>query len=153
MCRSMVDIQPAAAEIRRGEKRKIEEDRRKKPQGKNIMACPITQGSHNYLVKFKCSKLPPYLHCGVTGSLLCYVFPKLNRDIRHQPQESTTRMILFYFCTICGVQNADYATTFKILFDDKICEVYSTTASSVSASDIVTSTVTGSYCSPLYSAV
>jgi len=38
----MVDIQPAAAEIRRGEKRKIEEDRRKKPQGKNIMACPIT---------------------------------------------------------------------------------------------------------------
>jgi len=29
----MVDIQPAAAEIRRGKK---EEDRRKKPQGKNI---------------------------------------------------------------------------------------------------------------------
>jgi len=40
----MVDIQPAAAEIRRGkekEDRQIE-DRRKKPQGKNIMACPIT---------------------------------------------------------------------------------------------------------------
>jgi len=37
----MVDIQPAAAEVRRG-KKKIEEDRRKKPQGKNIMACPIT---------------------------------------------------------------------------------------------------------------
>jgi len=37
----MVDIQPAAAEIRRG-KRKKEEDRRKKPQGKNIMACPVT---------------------------------------------------------------------------------------------------------------
>jgi len=35
----MVDIQPSAAEIRRGKK---EEDRRKKPQGKNIMACPIT---------------------------------------------------------------------------------------------------------------
>jgi len=36
----MVDIQPAAAEIRRGKKRKkkkIEEDR-KKLQGKNIMA-------------------------------------------------------------------------------------------------------------------
>jgi len=38
MCRSMVDIQSVAAEIRRGKKkRKIEEDR-KKLQGKNIMA-------------------------------------------------------------------------------------------------------------------
>jgi len=35
MCRSMVDIQSVAAEIRRGKK---EEDRRKKLQGKNIMA-------------------------------------------------------------------------------------------------------------------
>jgi len=34
----MVDIQSAAAEIRRGKK---EEEDRKKPQGKNIMACPI----------------------------------------------------------------------------------------------------------------
>jgi len=35
----MVDIQPAAAEIRRGKKRKIEEEEdRKKLQGKNIMA-------------------------------------------------------------------------------------------------------------------
>jgi len=33
----MVDIQSAAAEIRRGKKKK----ERKKPQGKNIMACPI----------------------------------------------------------------------------------------------------------------
>jgi len=39
MCQSMVDIQPAAAEIRRGKKRKIEG---KKLQGKNIMAPPIT---------------------------------------------------------------------------------------------------------------
>jgi len=31
------DIQSATAEIRRGKK----EDRKKKPQGKNIMACPI----------------------------------------------------------------------------------------------------------------
>ena len=42
MCRSMVDIQSAAADIRRGKK----EDR-KKPQGKNIMACPNTYGGHN----------------------------------------------------------------------------------------------------------
>jgi len=35
----MVDIQSVAAEIRRGKK---EDRRRKKSQGKNIMACPIT---------------------------------------------------------------------------------------------------------------
>jgi len=39
MCGSMVDIQSAAAEIRGGKKK---DRRRKKPQGKNIMACPIT---------------------------------------------------------------------------------------------------------------
>jgi len=39
MCESMVDIERAAAEIRRGIKK--EEDR-KKLQGKNIMVCPIT---------------------------------------------------------------------------------------------------------------
>jgi len=37
MCGSMVDIRSAAAEIRRGKKK----DERKKPQSKNIMACPI----------------------------------------------------------------------------------------------------------------
>jgi len=42
----MVDIQSATAEIRRG-KKKTEE---KKPQDKNIMACPIRQGGHNYVV-------------------------------------------------------------------------------------------------------
>jgi len=34
----MVDIQSVAAEIRRGTKKEEEEDRRKKLQGKNIMA-------------------------------------------------------------------------------------------------------------------
>ena len=38
MCRSMVDIQSPTAEIRRGKKKKIEEEDRKKLQGKNIMA-------------------------------------------------------------------------------------------------------------------
>jgi len=38
----MVDIQSVAAEIRRGKK-----DRRKKPQGKNIMSASATQGGHN----------------------------------------------------------------------------------------------------------
>jgi len=43
MCGSMTDIRPAAAEIRRG--KKIE---RKKPQGKDTMACPIPypEGGH-----------------------------------------------------------------------------------------------------------
>jgi len=35
----MVDIQSATAEIRRGKKE--EERQKKKPEGKNIMACPI----------------------------------------------------------------------------------------------------------------
>jgi len=38
----MVDIQSPTAEIRRGNKRKKKKEERKKPQGKNIMACPIT---------------------------------------------------------------------------------------------------------------
>jgi len=45
MCRSMVDIQSATAKIMRGIK-KIE-DRRKKPQGKNIMSASAMQGGHN----------------------------------------------------------------------------------------------------------
>jgi len=41
----MVDIHSAAAESRRGKKTKKErrnKEDRKKPQGKHIMACPIT---------------------------------------------------------------------------------------------------------------
>jgi len=37
----MVDIQSVAAEIRPGKKTKMDR-RKKKPQGTNIMACPIT---------------------------------------------------------------------------------------------------------------
>jgi len=46
MCRSMVDIQSAAAEI--SEEKKIE-DRRKKPQGKNIMACLLHRAATKIL--------------------------------------------------------------------------------------------------------
>ena len=42
MCGSMVDIQSAAAEIRRG----IKKEDRKKSQGKNIMSASATQGGH-----------------------------------------------------------------------------------------------------------
>jgi len=38
---SMADIQSPTAEIRRGKKEK-ERRRKKKPQGQNIMACPLT---------------------------------------------------------------------------------------------------------------
>jgi len=44
----MVDIRSAAAEIRRGKKIERKKER-KKPQGKNIMACRIPQGGHNQL--------------------------------------------------------------------------------------------------------
>jgi len=44
MCGSMVDIQSAAAEIRRGIQKKIED--RKKSQCKNIMSASATQGGH-----------------------------------------------------------------------------------------------------------
>jgi len=40
MCQSMVDIQPAAAEIRRGKKKK--EDRRKETTGQKYNGPPIT---------------------------------------------------------------------------------------------------------------
>jgi len=40
MCQSMVEIQSAAAEIRR------EKKDRKKPQGKNIMSASATHGGH-----------------------------------------------------------------------------------------------------------
>jgi len=39
MCESMADIQSATAEIRPGKKE--ERKKKKKPQGKNIIVCPI----------------------------------------------------------------------------------------------------------------
>ena len=42
MYRSMVDMQSATAEIRRGRK----EEERKKETGKNIMSASATQGGH-----------------------------------------------------------------------------------------------------------
>jgi len=44
MCQSMVNIQSATAEIRRGKKEEVEEEEeeRKKKQDENIMVCPIT---------------------------------------------------------------------------------------------------------------
>jgi len=51
MCRSMVNIQSATAEIRQGKKKKEEEGRKRKKKiettGQIIMACPIPYGGHN----------------------------------------------------------------------------------------------------------
>jgi len=45
MCGSMVDMQSATAENRRGKKKK---EIKKKPQRQNIMACPLLRmGGHN----------------------------------------------------------------------------------------------------------
>ena len=56
MCGSMVDIQCAAAEIRRGKK----EDR-KKPQDKNIMVCPIPYGDQLQIT----AEFAKTVHCGI----------------------------------------------------------------------------------------
>jgi len=45
MCRSLVDIQSATAEIRRGK----EEEKSKEKQDKNIMFASAMQGDHNYV--------------------------------------------------------------------------------------------------------
>jgi len=59
----MVDIQSPTAEIRRGKKeRKTDRRRRrKKAQGKNIMACPIPYGGHKKLnlTQIKCNTIQP----------------------------------------------------------------------------------------------
>jgi len=43
----MVVIQSATAEIRRGKKIERKKERKIETTGQNIMACPITYGSHN----------------------------------------------------------------------------------------------------------
>jgi len=49
MCRSMVDIQSATAEIRQG---KNQEEEERKRQDKNIMSESAMQGGHNQLAMY-----------------------------------------------------------------------------------------------------
>jgi len=68
MCGSIVDIQSATAEIKRGKKKK-ERSRKKKPQDENIMSASATQGSHN-----KCYDVGLYIcHCDY-GHVITYRF-------------------------------------------------------------------------------
>jgi len=53
MCGSMVDIQSATAEIRRGKKK----ERKKKPQGKNIMSASATQAGHTTTATTICAQM------------------------------------------------------------------------------------------------
>jgi len=55
----MVDIQSATAEIRRGKSKK-ERRRKKKPQGKNIMACPIAKVGHKSEFNVPVAKTPTF---------------------------------------------------------------------------------------------
>jgi len=57
MCGSMVDMQSAAAEIRRG----IKKGDRKKLQGKNMMSASAMQGGYNYrgIYTVSTKKRPP----------------------------------------------------------------------------------------------
>jgi len=56
-CASTADIQSATDEIRRGKKK----ERKKKPQGKNIMSASATQGGHN---KHRSKHSPAKIWCG-----------------------------------------------------------------------------------------
>jgi len=57
MCRSMVDIQSVAAEIRRGIK-KEDRRRRKKLQGKNIMAPLLHRAAINSITPMVANDMP-----------------------------------------------------------------------------------------------
>ena len=70
MCRSMVDIQSATAEIRRGKRERRKKKERPKPQVKNIMAYPIPQGGHKH-AKLKQTKLPSHLEAVVSVTSVC----------------------------------------------------------------------------------
>ena len=68
MCGSMVDIQSAIAEIRRG--KKDEEERKKKiPHLQNIMSASAAQGGHNNSIIAVVVVLPVLIltDCGVVG--------------------------------------------------------------------------------------
>ena len=83
MCGSMVDIECAAAEIRRGKKK---EDK-KKSQDENIMVCPITYGDLNYPVYSDCQKhshshIQLLLSCVTMQAKLFLPMPVLNNTIR-----------------------------------------------------------------------
>jgi len=76
----MVDIQSAMAEIRRGKK----EERKKKPQGKNIMSASATQGGHkntwqqNIFNRFILASNAKPTYCTTTHTTL-----SLDLDISH----------------------------------------------------------------------
>jgi len=80
MCGTKVDIQSAAAEIRRGIKKKIED--RKKPQDKNIMSASATQGGHN-----KVSEITNH-EISSTGRIIYAIFCCLHTTVGFYPRDA-----------------------------------------------------------------
>ena len=90
MCGSMVDIQSATAEIRRGnEKRKIEEE---ETTGQNIMDCSFAQGGHKHskcIAKLLCETLTSEkettLECGPMPNVMV-ALPNIGGALCSTPQ-------------------------------------------------------------------
>jgi len=59
MCAIMADIQSVMAENRRGKKK----ERKKKPQGKNIMSASAMQGGHNKIYFMQQNQKCQYTFC------------------------------------------------------------------------------------------
>ena len=106
MCGSMADIQSAAAEIRRGKKRKknkpqheniyglpIPQGDHKKPEDENklIMSASATQGSHNYVTVAPCVAL---FAANILGMML------LRNDRDTVLNVFTTAQLLLLVCQI-----------------------------------------------------
>ena len=63
MCRSMVDIHSATAEIRRGKKKKEERRRNHRTKIHTVMSASAMQGGHNKFTKKTKPKPKPTLTC------------------------------------------------------------------------------------------
>jgi len=130
MCASMVDIQSATAEIRRGKKE--EERKKKKPQGKNIMACPIDlqnarEGSHYTLHlcwgfstgvierKKRTSSFTAHRNARIASAVLATAIPSVCLSARLSVRLSVTRR----YC----VKTATRSTVQFALSDSKMCLV------------------------------
>jgi len=100
MCRSMVDIQSASAEIRRVKK--------KKPRGKNIMACSILRGGHKIrkMRNTPClKKVPPStcynldIHNPITKSFGRSVTEKVRNYTMRKKTDQIKQLVEFRQCT------------------------------------------------------
>jgi len=112
MCGSMVDIQSAAAEIRREirkEARNKKEDR-KKAQGKNIMSASATQGGHN-------NERMPFFLSTFFATVCCRFFKRVtdvSRTVTFPGQTLPGQFVQIILntseCSCSKTRRSDYAT-------------------------------------------